>query len=95
MVDRVLGERNLTDREKAFWRIVRSSNSRDAGQRERVALDATDVLTPDEFHLASLVVSLFQFYNSFVDLNGVAELTAEGYKATGERLVAQGYAPKG
>jgi hypothetical protein len=38
-------------------------------------------------------VSLFQFYNSFVDLNGVDELTREGYEASGRRLSTQGYAP--
>jgi hypothetical protein len=89
----VLDGRDLTDREKAFWRIVHSSNSYDEARRKEMALDAAKTLTPDEFHLASLVVSLFQFYNSFVDLNGVAELTAEGYRATGERLATQGYAP--
>jgi len=40
-----------------------------------------------------MVVSLFQFYNSFVDLNGVAELSTEGYEATGVRLSTIGYAP--
>jgi len=89
----VLDERDLTEREKALWRVVRSSNSYDEAKRKALALDAAKVLTPDEFYLATLVVSLFQFYNSFVDLNGVAELAAEGYKATGVRLSTQGYAP--
>ena len=51
------------------------------------------MLTADEFYHATLVVSLFQFYNSFVDLNGVDELTREGYEASGRRLATQGYAP--
>lgn len=51
------------------------------------------MLTPDEFYHASLVTALFQFYNAFVDVNGVDELTREGYEASGRRLSAHGYAP--
>jgi hypothetical protein len=89
----VLAERDLSDREQAFWTIVRSSNENDEGLRRAAALAATQTLTPDEFYLATLVVSLFQFYNSFVDLNGVAELSAAGYEASGIRLSTVGYAP--
>jgi hypothetical protein len=39
------------------------------------------------------VISLFNFYNTFVDLNGVDELTPEGYEASGVRLSTQGYCP--
>jgi len=39
------------------------------------------------------VIALFNFYNTFVDLNGVDELTPAGYEASGVRLSAQGYAP--
>jgi hypothetical protein len=89
----VLDERDLSPRERAFWTVVRSSNLNDDGQRRASALEATETLTPDEFYLATLVVSLFQFYNSFVDLNGVAELSAAGYEASGVRLSTVGYAP--
>jgi hypothetical protein len=89
----VLDERDLSDRERAFWMIVRSSNDDDEGRRRAAALDATLILSSDEFYLATLVVSLFQFYNSFVDLNGVAELSAAGYEASGLRLSTVGYAP--
>jgi len=39
------------------------------------------------------VISLFNFYNAFVDVNGVNELSPEGYEASGKRLSTQGYAP--
>jgi hypothetical protein len=52
---------------------------------------AHTALTADEIHLASLVIALFNFYNTFVDLNGVDPLTEAGYEASGERLSAQGY----
>lgn len=37
--------------------------------------------------------SLFNFYNAFVDVNGVNQLSDEGYDASGKRLATQGYAP--
>jgi hypothetical protein len=92
-VHRVLDERDLSARERAFWIVVRSSNLDDEAARRAAAIEATGVLTPDEFYLATLVISLFQFYNSFVDLNGVAELSAAGYEASGIRLSTVGYAP--
>ena len=54
---------------------------------------AADVLTPDEVYLASMVIALFNFYNTFVDLTGVDELTVQGYEASGVRLSTVGYAP--
>jgi hypothetical protein len=50
-------------------------------------------LSPDEIYLATMVIALFNFYNSFVDLHGVDELSAEGYTASGVRLSTVGYAP--
>lgn len=54
---------------------------------------AARVLRVDEIYHANAVISLFNFYNKFVDLNGVAELTADGYGASGVRLSQHGYAP--
>ena len=54
---------------------------------------AAEALNPDEVYLASMVIGLFNFYNTFVDLTGVDELTAQGYEASGARLSTLGYAP--
>jgi hypothetical protein len=51
------------------------------------------VLSPDEIYHANSVIALFNFYNAFVDLNGVDELTPEGYEASGVRLSTHGYGP--
>jgi hypothetical protein len=51
------------------------------------------VLTADEIYLGSSVIALFNFYNTWVDLNGVDQLTPDGYTATGVRLSSGGYAP--
>jgi len=56
-------------------------------------LAAAEELTTDEVYLASMVISLFNFYNTFVDLNGVDEMSAEMYDASGVRLLTVGYAP--
>ena len=54
---------------------------------------AARTLTADEIYHASSVIALFNFYNTFVDVNGVDELTPEGYEASGVRLGTYGYAP--
>jgi hypothetical protein len=83
----------LTRREEALWSLVQSSCDNDVAKRHEIAVAATSVLTPDEVYLATMVIALFQFYNAFVDMNGVEPLSPEGYEASGMRLSAHGYAP--
>lgn len=89
----MLDRRDLTRREEAFWSLVRSSCDNDVTRRHEIAITATTVLTPDEVYLATMVIALFQFYNAFVDMNGVEPLSPEQYEASGVRLSTQGYAP--
>lgn len=89
----MLDGRDLSRREEALWSLVRSSCDNDVTRRHEVAVAATTVLTPDEIYLATMVIALFQFYNAFVDMNGVEPLSPEGYEASGVRLSTQGYAP--
>lgn len=89
----MLDRRDLTTRESALWLLIDASHERDPSRRGEIVLRAADVLTPDEIYLASLVISLFNFYNTFVDLNGVDELSAELYTASGVRLSTVGYSP--
>ena len=70
-----------------------ASHERDEPRRREIVLGAAEVLTVDEVYLASMVISLFNFYNTFVDLNGVDELSAELYAASGYRLSTLGYSP--
>ena len=37
------------------------------------------------------VVSLFQFYNSWIDATGVSDMLAAGYEMSGKRIATQGY----
>ena len=89
----MLARRDLTPRETAFWILVDASNDRTEAGRRASSERAGATLSPDEMYLASMVIALFNFYNTFVDLNGVDELTAQGYEASGVRLSTQGYCP--
>ena len=83
----------LTAREECFWTLVTASNDRDEGNRREAMQRVAQTLTADEIYLATMVIALFNFYNAFVDLNGVEDLSAEGYTASGVRLASAGYAP--
>jgi hypothetical protein len=72
---------------------VRTSNDRDEAVRRATMHRVAATLTPDEIYLATMVIALFNFYNAFVDLHGVDELSAEGHAASGVRLSTVGYAP--
>jgi len=89
----VLERRQLTARETALWLLIDASHERDASRRETIVTRATEVLTTDEIYLASMVIALFNFYNTFVDVNGVDEMSAEMYDASGARLSTVGYCP--
>ena len=83
----------MTPRERAIWLLVDASSSRVEETRRELVIQAAQVLTPDEVYLANMVISLFNFYNTFVDVNGVNQLSVDGYDASGKRLATLGYAP--
>ena len=82
----------LTERERAFHRLIRANAATEDERRCMVAA-AANVLTVEEIYHANTVIALFNFYNTFVDLNGVDPLTNDGYRASGVRLSTQGYGP--
>ncbi len=47
--------------------------------------------TDEALYDAITVVSLFQFYNAWIDATGVSDLSAMGYELSGKRLSTQGY----
>jgi hypothetical protein len=89
----VLERRSLSDRELAFWRLVDASHLHATDERGALVDAAAKSLGPDDFYNALSVIALFNFYNKFVDVGGVAELTQAGYEASGVRLAQHGYAP--
>jgi len=47
--------------------------------------------TEEALYDAITVVSLFQFYNAWIDATGVSDMPAMGYEMSGQRLATQGY----
>ncbi len=88
-----MNEEPRTERERAFRHLVSASHIPADDTRRHLVEAAARVLTVDEIYHANTVISLFNFYNKFVDLNGVDELTPDGYRASGVRLSTMGYAP--
>ncbi len=89
----MLARSALTAREEAFWQLVDASHLHDTQDRQALVEAAATVLGADHFYNALSVIALFNFYNKFVDVGGVAELTQAGYDASGVRLSQHGYAP--
>ena len=89
----MLARQALTAREEAFWQLVDASHLHATQDRQTLVEAATKVLGPDDFYNALSVIALFNFYNRFVDVGGVAELTQAGYDASGVRLSQHGYGP--
>lgn len=89
----MLARRELNDREAAFAALVDASHERHEPRRRELVLAQQAALTADEIYHANSVIALFNFYNAFVDLNGVDPLTPEGYEASGVRLSTLGYGP--
>lgn len=88
-----MDRRDLTAREAALAALVDASHERDEARRRALVVAQAATLSADEIYHASSVIALFNFYNAFVDLNGVDELTREGYEASGVRLSTHGYGP--
>ena len=47
--------------------------------------------TDEALYDAISVVALFQFYNAWIDANGVSDMSAIGYEMSGKRIATQGY----
>jgi alkylhydroperoxidase family enzyme len=84
----------IDDRHKALFAFIEKMN------RESNRLQQTDVdrlravgWTDEAIYDAITVCALFNFYNKWIDATGVAEMPADAYAASGERLAALGYAP--
>jgi len=72
---------------------VAASHLSDEAARRDLVVGAAEALSAAEVFHATSVIALFNFYNKFVDLNGVDDLSPELYERSGERLATQGYGP--
>lgn len=88
---------DTTDRERALSYVLHASRLGVESParlltRESLIAMAQKYLTTEEIFQASLVISLFNFFNTFVTVSGVADLSPEEYKASGKMLHDHGYA---
>jgi uncharacterized peroxidase-related enzyme len=97
LVDAVLADHRtapIDDREKALFAFIEKMN------RESHRLTAEDVAavraagwSDEALYDAITVCALFNFYNKWIDATGVADMPAEAYAASGQRLATRGYVP--
>jgi alkylhydroperoxidase family enzyme len=97
MVDAVLEDYRtapIDAREKALFAFIEKVNreSNQIGPADvRAVVDAG--WTEEAVYDAITVCALFNFYNTWIDATGVADMPPEMYDMSGERLATAGYLP--
>jgi alkylhydroperoxidase family enzyme len=94
-VDAVLADYRsapISEAEKVLFAVVETANETPCGI-DPADLERAKAVGWSESALydAITVCALFNFYNLWVDATGVAELSEEGYAASGRRLAREGY----
>jgi alkylhydroperoxidase family enzyme len=82
----------ITDAEKTLLAYIAKVNS-DCSKVEQADIDRLHAAawTDEAIYDAILVCGLFNFYNRWVDANGVKAMLPEDHAASGKRLAARGY----
>ena len=82
----------IPDRDRALYRFVKKMvhDSLSIGQTDADAVRSAG-WTDEALYDAITVVSLFQFYNAWIDATGVDDMPAIGYEISGKRLATHGY----
>jgi alkylhydroperoxidase family enzyme len=83
----------LDDRHKALFRFVDKVNH-DSPRITPVDLDGVRASgwTDEAIYFAITVCALFNFYNRWIDANGVHAMSEEAHREGGKRMATQGYA---
>jgi len=82
----------LSDKDRALYTLVKKvvENSVDTSQADIDTARAAG-WSDEALYDAFTVVSLFQFYNAWIDTTGVGDMPAFAYEMSGKRLATQGY----
>ncbi len=82
----------IPDREKALFAFIEkvTLHSNTIGQEDVDAVKQAG-WSEEAIYDAIMVCSLFQFYNTWIDANGVHDMPAAAYQASGVRLAMDGY----
>ena len=83
----------LSASERALLVFVRSVVGRCVTDTDLAAVRGAG-WSDDALYDAITVVSLFQFYNTWIDGTGVKDMSPQSYAASGVRLATDGYAPE-
>jgi hypothetical protein len=86
------GTDDLNPRDRAFRALVEANAVHDESKRRQMVRAAAQTLGVVGVYETNMVIALFNFYNTWIDLNGVAPLSPDGYAASGKRLATHGYA---
>ena len=83
---------SIPDRDRALYRFVKKMvhDSLSICQADADAVRSAG-WTDEALYDAITVVSLFQFYNAWIDATGVDDMPAIGYELSGKRLATHGY----
>jgi hypothetical protein len=68
---------DLEGRDRAFRLLVDASHVHDEANRRQMVGTAATTLGSHAVYEANMVIALFNFYNKWIDLNGVAPLSTD------------------
>ena len=97
MVDAVLEDfrtADISEQDRALFTFIEKVNraSNQIGPEDIQAAVAAG-WTEEALYDAITVCALFNFYNTWIDATGVADMPPELYAMSGERLATRGYQP--
>ena len=87
----------IDPRERVLFAFLDKVNGHASHQLTQADADEAKAAgwTDEALYDAITVCALFNFYNKWIDGNGVSDMPAAAYAASGERLAATGYLPAG
>ena len=82
----------ISEKDRALYRFVKKMvhDSLSIGDADAETVRAAG-WSDEALYDAITVVSLFQFYNNWIDATGVSDMPALAYQMSGQRLATQGY----
>jgi alkylhydroperoxidase family enzyme len=98
-VAKVLGDFRSSDlpaNEKALFALVEKAGTASwKVTREDVEAARSAGWSDEAIHDALTVVSIFKYYNTWIDASGVRDLPSKAYGSLAKRLTTIGYVPRG
>lgn len=88
------GSKEVPDPERPLWALVEKAGTASTEvAREEVEAARAAGWSDEAIYDALTVVSLFKFYNTWIDATGVRDLPAMAYGMMAKRMATKGYVP--